>query len=154
MPFPLQHNLSLTTTGFPIGHHLSYAPRSFIFPPPLFPSRLRFVQIFLIPLAFPFPNSPIMPRVFGCTEITQECTIENTIYGYYPDLGANILFAALFGICCIAQLVLGIRTRSWVFMGVMVLGAFAEGLGRSSSRTIRWRFSPKHRIHRTGIASL
>lgn len=75
-------------------------------------------------------------RVFGCTAITQECTVENTIYGYYPDLGGNIFFAALFGACCAAQLVLGLRTRSWIFMGVMALGAFTEGLGKSPFRTI------------------
>jgi len=75
------------------------------------------------------------PTVFGCTAVTQQCTIENSIYGYYPDLGANIFFAAIFGICCVVQLVLGTRTRSWVFMGVLAVGAFAEGLGKSSHHT-------------------
>lgn len=44
------------------------------------------------------------------------CTIEGTLYGYEPNIGANAFFAAFFGICLLIQLVLGIKYKTWTYM--------------------------------------
>lgn len=64
-----------------------------------------------------------------CTAISPECTLEDTIYGYYPNLAANAFFAAFFGIFTIINLFLGIRYRSWTFLIAMCLGCGTEVLG-------------------------
>ena len=56
-----------------------------------------------------------------CTKIGEfiggiECKIEGTLYGYYPNLGANAFFAAVFAICLIANLGFGIRYKTWTYM--------------------------------------
>lgn len=62
------------------------------------------------------------PTIFGCR-------LEDTIYAYYPNLGANAFFAAIFGICCIANIILGIRYKTWTYMIALGVGSFAECLG-------------------------
>lgn len=64
-----------------------------------------------------------------CTKVTPECPVEGTIYGYYPSLGANAFFCAFFGIALVAQLIQGIRWRTWTFMIALSLGALAEAIG-------------------------
>ncbi len=64
-----------------------------------------------------------------CTKISPECPIEESIYGYYPNLAANVTFAAFFGIFMIANLFLGIRYRSWTFFIAMVGGCMGEAVG-------------------------
>lgn len=73
-----------------------------------------------------------------CTEIGQivdwnglqiECTIEGTLYGYYPSLGANAFFAAFFALCFIVQLVQGIRYKTWTYMIALCLGCLGEAVG-------------------------
>jgi hypothetical protein len=52
-----------------------------------------------------------------CMEVGPEpCTVERTLYGYYPSIGANAFFAAFFGICLLIQLVQGVRYKTWTFM--------------------------------------
>ncbi len=78
------------------------------------------------------------PNPDDCTSIGQivdyngipvECTIEGTLYGYYPSLGANSFFAAFFGLCLIVQLVLGFRYKTWTYMIVLSLGCIGEAVG-------------------------
>lgn len=64
-----------------------------------------------------------------CTEITPECPVELTTYGYYPDLTVNSFFIALFGLCLLGQLVLGTTRRTWTFLVVLSLGCFGEAVG-------------------------
>ncbi|KAF2463797.1 RTA1-domain-containing protein [Lindgomyces ingoldianus] len=64
-----------------------------------------------------------------CTEISLACPIEATIYGYYPNLGANAFFAAFFGICMIAQILLGVKYRTWTYMIALTLGCLGEMVG-------------------------
>jgi hypothetical protein len=47
---------------------------------------------------------------------TGDCTIDGTLYGYYPSIGANGFFAAFFGLCLLIQLGLGIRYKTWTYM--------------------------------------
>jgi RTA1 like protein len=64
-----------------------------------------------------------------CTQISQECPVESSIYGYYPDLAANAFFAAFFGVFMIINLFLGIRYRAWTFLIAMTFGCGTESLG-------------------------
>jgi hypothetical protein len=71
-----------------------------------------------------------MPRGFeNCTAVTPDCPVSGTLYGYYPNLGANAFFAALFAVLLIAQLVIGTLTRTWTFMLAVGLGVFGEMVG-------------------------
>lgn len=78
------------------------------------------------------------PNPDGCTSLGQiidwngqqiECTIQGTLYGYYPSLGANAFFAAFFALCFIYQLVQGIRYKTWTYMIALCLGCFGEAVG-------------------------
>jgi len=64
-----------------------------------------------------------------CEEISPSCPVELTTYGYYPNLGANAFFVAIFGICLLATLFLGIRKRTWTYMAVLTIGTFGEAVG-------------------------
>ena len=57
------------------------------------------------------------------------CRLEDTVYGYYPNVGANVFFTVVFGICAIANVYLGIRYKTWTYMIALSVGCFAEALG-------------------------
>jgi hypothetical protein len=65
----------------------------------------------------------------SCISVTPACPVEGTLYGYYPNLGANAFFAALFGVLLILQLILGIWKKTWTFMLAVGLGVFGEMAG-------------------------
>lgn len=78
------------------------------------------------------------PNPETCTAIGQivdyegspfECTIEGTLYGYYPSIGANAFFTAFFAICFLVQLVNGIRFKTWTYMISLCLGCAGEAIG-------------------------
>lgn len=48
---------------------------------------------------------------------------------YFPSLPGNALFAAIFGICLLLQLVFGIRYRTWGFLICMAGGLVLEIIG-------------------------
>ncbi len=64
-----------------------------------------------------------------CTQITPECPVELTTYGYYPNLSVNSFFIALFGLCLFVQLGLGTWRRTWTYLGVVAVGCFGEAVG-------------------------
>lgn len=64
-----------------------------------------------------------------CTEIAEFCTLEATTYGYYPDLGANALFLAIFSILFLAHIPLSIRYRLWGYSFAVASGCLLELLG-------------------------
>jgi hypothetical protein len=64
-----------------------------------------------------------------CTEVTPDCPVSLTTYGYYPNLSVNSFFIALFGICLVAQLVLGTWRRTWTYLAVVSIGCFGEAVG-------------------------
>jgi RTA1 like protein len=64
-----------------------------------------------------------------CTEVTPECPVELTTYGYYPGLSVNSFFVALFGLLCLLQIGFGISRRIWTYLVVMVIGTFGEAVG-------------------------
>lgn len=59
----------------------------------------------------------------------QTCDLTLAQMSYRPNLGGNVVFAALFGLCIVAQLVLGIRTKTWAFMTATILGLVLEIIG-------------------------
>jgi len=73
------------------------------------------------------------PSYRTCDEVTAQCPVAATTYGYYPDLPANAFFAAAFGLLLITLLVIGVRRKTWsytAFLGVGVLGEFIGYIGR------------------------
>ena len=86
------------------------------------------------------PQPTILPptdySTQNCTDISIYCPVEFTIYGYYPSLGANAFFLAIFALCLAVQFVLGIRYKTWTYFIALVLGSFAEALGRPIPRPL------------------
>ncbi|KAK2748883.1 hypothetical protein FQN55_004025 [Onygenales sp. PD_40] len=70
-----------------------------------------------------------MPSFADCKAISPECPVEATTYGYYPNLGANAFFAAIFGLCTIYHVVVGIKARAWTFTIALGMGAALEMVG-------------------------
>ncbi|OJJ40068.1 hypothetical protein ASPWEDRAFT_100378 [Aspergillus wentii DTO 134E9] len=64
-----------------------------------------------------------------CTHVTPECPVENSTYGYYPNLGGNVFFTVFFGLCGVTQLGLGAYFRSWTMAIALVVGALLEMAG-------------------------
>jgi ferredoxin-like protein FixX len=65
-----------------------------------------------------------------CTEVTSQCPVEGTIYGYAPNLVFSIEFCLIFGICSLSQLGQKIRWRLWSFSIAVILGCLTEVIGK------------------------
>lgn len=64
-----------------------------------------------------------------CTSVSPLCPVSATTYGYYPNLGGNIFFTVIFGLCGVAQVYFSLRFRSWTFATALIIGAFLEMAG-------------------------
>lgn len=64
-----------------------------------------------------------------CTEVTPQCPVEASTYGYVPDLPSNSVLAVIFGICALGQAGLAIRCRVWGFGFAATIGCLLECLG-------------------------
>ncbi|KAK9240692.1 RTA1 like protein-domain-containing protein [Lipomyces kononenkoae] len=62
-----------------------------------------------------------------CTLSTCDLTLAH--FTYVPNLGGNAFFAALFGVCGLAQIPLGIRYRTWGFVIAAIFGLAGEVIG-------------------------
>ena len=58
-----------------------------------------------------------------------DCPVEDSIYGYRPNLGVNAFFVAAFAVLAIAHATFGIRRKTWFFGVVMVMGCVGEAIG-------------------------
>ena len=102
------------------------------------------------------------PSYKTCTEVTARCPVAATTYGYYPDLGPNAFFCALFGILLIVSLGIGVKTKTWsytAFLGVGLLGEFLGYIGRIMMHANPWNssaFQVGHylRLYLRGLTSL
>lgn len=65
----------------------------------------------------------------NCTSVTPSCPVSATTYGYAPNLGGNVFLCAVFGLCTLVQLALGIRYRTWTWMIGLSLGCAMETAG-------------------------
>ena len=64
-----------------------------------------------------------------CTEVTPQCPVEATTYGYYPALGVNTTLLVVFGLCTLGQLAIGIKFRIRAFTFAATSGCLLEVLG-------------------------
>ncbi|KAI9828621.1 MAG: hypothetical protein M1832_001724 [Thelocarpon impressellum] len=62
-----------------------------------------------------------------CTKET--CDLKESIYGYYPNLGANVFFLVCFAILAIVQLAQGLRWKTWSYTVAMFFGAAGCAIG-------------------------
>ncbi|OAP54313.1 hypothetical protein AYL99_11414 [Fonsecaea erecta] len=74
-------------------------------------------------------NSTFYLPLSNCTEVTPRCPVENSIYGYYPSIGANAFFVAFFAMCGAFQLLFGIRYKTWTYLIAMLLACVDQSLG-------------------------
>jgi len=74
---------------------------------------------------------PANSTVDFCLSVNIYCPVEQTIYGYYPNLGANVFFCAFFGLCAFLQFVFGLRWKTWTFMIALTFGCISECLGKT-----------------------
>ena len=79
------------------------------------------------------------PAPSYCTEVTPDCPVEGTIYGYYPTIGWNAAFAGFFTLTLVVNIVLGMRYRTWTYGIAMSLGCIGETVGYIG-RVIMWIF--------------
>ncbi|KAH9874153.1 hypothetical protein IAQ61_004782 [Plenodomus lingam] len=64
-----------------------------------------------------------------CLEVSPECPVYATLYGYTPNMGANAFLCALFGVCFISSVVIGIMTKTWTYTAALGVGTFLETAG-------------------------
>ena len=74
-----------------------------------------------------YGNATLLANPDLCT--LQTCDLSLASFLYLPTVAGNALFAALFGICLVGQLYLGIRYRTWGYMATIVSGLLLEIIG-------------------------
>src|ERR1700712_1995743 len=77
----------------------------------------------------------------NCTSVTPQCPVEDTTYGYYPNLPGNIILCVVFGICTILQLGFSIKGRTWTWLIGLLVGCgleFAGYIGRILMNSNPW----------------
>lgn len=71
-----------------------------------------------------------MPRSFAaCVEVTPDCPVEATTYGYYPSLGPNAALLAVYAVLFFSQIIVGFMKKVYSFSAAMAAGCFLEMLG-------------------------
>ncbi|KAF2729137.1 RTA1-domain-containing protein [Polyplosphaeria fusca] len=65
----------------------------------------------------------------SCTQVSAECPVNATTYGYIPSLAGNLTLLIVFAVCTIAHVVLGFRFRIIAFSAVVSIGCLGEALG-------------------------
>lgn len=71
----------------------------------------------------------------GCTAISPECPVEGTAYSYYPNLGANAFFTAIFALLLSIQLFQGCKWKTRSYMIALGLGCLGETIGTAAPLT-------------------
>lgn len=64
-----------------------------------------------------------------CNDVSPECPVWATTYGYYPSEAASIAFIVVFSLTCVAQLYLGIRYKTYPYMIAAAIATFGEAVG-------------------------
>ncbi|KAI8628605.1 parasitic phase-specific protein PSP-1 [Xylariaceae sp. FL1651] len=80
---------------------------------------------------------PIIPFGPDATCTLELCPIEYSIFQYRPSLAANTTFIVLYFILLLLHLGLGLRFKSWWFMGCMMAGCASNILGYGG-RVLLW----------------
>ena len=77
-------------------------------------------------------NQTLLMDPMLCTTCTCPLVLDGNLLGYmsyFPSLAGNAFFAALFGLCLLPQIFLGIRYKTWGFLIAMAGGLILEILG-------------------------
>ena len=74
-----------------------------------------------------YGNATLLANPELCT--LQTCDLSMASFLYLPTVAGNGLYAGLFGVFIVGQLYLGIRHRTWGYMGAMILGLALELIG-------------------------
>lgn len=69
--------------------------------------------------------------VQDCTALSNLCPVEETIYGYFPDLAGNAFFLAFFLVAMLISIGQGVKYKTWTYMVALAVGSFAEAIGKS-----------------------
>lgn len=64
-----------------------------------------------------------------CLEVSPECPVYATLYGYRPNLGANAFLCALFAVCFFASIIIGVLSKTWTYTLALGIGTFLEAAG-------------------------
>ncbi|KAA8624448.1 hypothetical protein A1F94_012106 [Pyrenophora tritici-repentis] len=64
-----------------------------------------------------------------CLQVSPDCPVHATLYGYRPNLGANAFLCALFGTLFLASLVIGVLSKTWTYTAALAVGTFLEAAG-------------------------
>lgn len=73
--------------------------------------------------------NPYHVNPLNCDAVSESCPIKASIYGYYPSMGWNAFFAALFGLCFFVNLWFGLRFRTWTYMLAMSGACITSTIG-------------------------
>lgn len=68
----------------------------------------------------------------NCTAISPECPVEGTVYSYYPSLGANAFFTAIFALLLIIQLFQGFKWKARSYTIALGFGCLGETIGTAA----------------------
>ncbi|KAF2731130.1 RTA1-domain-containing protein [Polyplosphaeria fusca] len=69
------------------------------------------------------------PSYRTCHEVSPSCPLAGTTYGYYPELGPNAFFLALFALLFLWSLGVGIWSKTWTYTLALGGGTLLEALG-------------------------
>lgn len=75
------------------------------------------------------PLSLLLPRAQQCTDISADCPVSKSFYGYSPSLGPDITLLVLFSMALIGHGVQGWYYRAWGTLIAMSWGCICEVLG-------------------------
>ena len=75
------------------------------------------------------PLSLLLPRAQKCTDISADCPISKSFYGYSPSLGPDITLLVLFSMALVGHGVQGWYYRAWGTLIAMSWGCICEVLG-------------------------
>ncbi|KAK4957985.1 hypothetical protein LTR10_004410 [Elasticomyces elasticus] len=64
-----------------------------------------------------------------CFEVSPECPISATTYGYRPNLAGNVILLIIFSVCTLAQIYLGARHKLRAFTVATTIGCGGEAIG-------------------------
>ncbi|KAK5056764.1 hypothetical protein LTR84_012296 [Exophiala bonariae] len=80
--------------------------------------------------------NPAHVNPLDCDAVSESCPVQASIYGYYPSIGWNAFFAAVFGICFFVNFWLGLRFRTWTYMAAMCCACIASTIGYAGRVTM------------------
>ncbi|KAK3718375.1 hypothetical protein LTR37_005188 [Vermiconidia calcicola] len=64
-----------------------------------------------------------------CFEVSPECPVELTTYGYAPALWANVILCVLFGLTGVLQIIFGVYYKTWTWAVTVSFGCLLEFAG-------------------------